>query len=340
MNILVTGGLGFIGSHFIGQLIKTGNADTIYNIDSMGYGSNPRNLENITDDRRYIFIKEDTCNIIGRKLGQIDVIVNIAAQTHVDRSIADPEPFVHSNYIGTFRLLEYARRNSVKRFVQVSTDEVYGEAKDGYSFEEEDILSPRNPYSATKAGADILVRAYCNTYGMDAVITRCTNNFGPNQFPEKLIPKTIIRILSGKPIILYGNGLHVRDWLYVEDHVQAIKEIMLRGKSGNIYNISAYNSFTNLEIVQKIRAFIKEQTQIYSEIRFTTDRPGHDVRYSLDSSKLRSELGWKPIKTFEQALVETIEWYLRNEDWWKPLSNEDILHPQPWSQNWSSQDDK
>ena len=227
------------------------------------------------------------------------------AETHVDRSINDPGPFIRSNYEGTFQLLEYARKKDVKKYVQISTDEVYGECPPGYSFVETDRLSPNNPYSATKAAADLLIGSYFRTYGLDTCITRCTNNFGPNQFPEKLIPKTIIRILNRLPVVLYGDGKQERDWLYVEDHVRAIYKVMNIGRSNETYNISACNLISNLELVQSIRDITMKITGKKSTIELIEDRPGHDRRYSLDSRKIRDELQWKPIIDFQQALVGT-----------------------------------
>jgi dTDP-glucose 4,6-dehydratase len=332
MKVLVTGGLGFIGSNFIKYLLKEGLSDyKVCNIDSMSFGSNASNLSDYENNPRYSFIKGDINDIsILDKIFDIDIIVNIAAETHVDRSISDPRPFIHSNYHGTFELLEYVRKKDIGKYVQISTDEVYGESREGYSFKETDSISPNNPYSASKAAADLLVKSYCRTYGLNAVITRCTNNFGPNQFPEKLVPKTIISILRNVPIFIYGNGKQIRDWIYVRSHAKAIYVVMLKGKPGDIYNISASNLMTNIEMINRICWIVKQKTGKETEIKFTTDRPGHDRRYSLDSTKIKEELHWRPDTDFDTALYETVSWYLGNEAWWKPLVNASILHPQPW----------
>jgi dTDP-glucose 4,6-dehydratase len=336
MNILVTGGLGFIGSHFIRHMltIPSNSSDdyVIYNIDNMGYGSHEKNLSGFQDDPKYFFIKGDI-NDISRinNISDIDIIVNIAAESHVDRSIGNPRPFIQSNYHGTFELLEYARKNDIDRYMQISTDEVYGEAEQDQFFKEIDPTNPSNPYSASKAAADLLVRSFFKTYGLKTVITRCTNNFGPNQFPEKLIPKTIIRILRDLPVFIYGNGEQVRDWLYVDNHVKAIYDVMCKGRSGEIYNISSSNLMTNLDMVNKVSSIVKEHTNKETEIKFTDDRPGHDRRYSLNSTKIIKELGWRPKVDFNTALFETVMWYLENEMWWNPLVNASIIHPQPWN---------
>lgn len=331
MNILVTGGLGFIGSHFIKHLLSKVPADcNIYNVDKIGHGSNILNLSNYQDDHRYFFLKCDINDIAKTNPIEANIIVNIAAETHVDRSIADPDPFIQTNYHGTFELLEYARKKDIEKYIQISTDEVYGEAMQDRSFKETDAINPSNPYSASKAGADLLVKSYYRTYGLQGVITRCTNNFGPNQFPEKLIPKTIISAFRGLPIYIYGDGEQVRDWIYVEDHVKAIYEVMLEGRAGEIYNISTMSLVKNIDIVKKICMIIKKETKKETEIKFTEDRPGHDRRYSLDSTKIRQDLGWNPHIDFDNALFETVKWYLENEIWWTPLLSSSILHPQPW----------
>jgi dTDP-glucose 4,6-dehydratase len=337
MKILVTGGLGFIGSNFIKYLFKEGPSDyNICNIDKMGFGSNTSNLSDCQNNPRYSFIKEDINNISTLdKIFDMDIIVNMAAETHVDRSISNPRPFIHTNYHGTFELLEYMRRNDIGKYIQISTDEVYGESREDYSFKETDSIGPNNPYSASKAAADLLVKSYCRTYGLNTVITRCTNNFGPNQFPEKLIPKTIVSILRNEPIFIYGDGKQVRDWLYVGNHANAIYLVILKGKSGDIYNVSASNLITNIDIINRICWIVKQKTGKETEIKFTTDRPGHDRRYSLDSTKIKEELGWRADTDFDSALHETVSWYLENEAWWNPLVNASILHPQPWKLDWN-----
>jgi len=261
----------------------------------------------------------------------VDSVVNIAAETHVDRSIADPYTFLQNNVIGTYTILEGIRKhNSKVRMVQVSTDEVYGTATEG-SFTEQDSLTPSNPYSASKGAADMFVLSYCKTYKLNASITRCTNNFGPYQMPEKLIPKTIIRALKDLSIPIYGTGTNIRDWLYVIDHCIAIETVLEKGAKGEIYNVSAKNEITNIEIVKKILNLLQKPESL---ITFVEDRPGHDTRYSLDSSKLTTQLGWKPKFSFEEALQSTVQWYLTNEKWWNPFATDHVLHPTPWKNKW------
>jgi len=332
MRILVTGGFGFIGTNFIRHMLSEDSQVKIINVDKMGVGSNPKNLEDLEELANYTFIKGDISNpdVINSVIKDIDAVVNFAAETHVDRSIKTPWAFVQSNILGTFTLLESIRKhNRPVNFVQVSTDEVYGEIQKG-SFHELDRVNPSNPYSASKASADMLCLAYHRTYGLDVKITRCTNNFGPYQFPEKLIPKTIIRALKNLQVPVYGTGMNVRDWIYVIDHCEAIRLVLERGRAGEIYNISSGNELSNIEVVRKILQYLGRNEDLIS---FVEDRPGHDIRYSLDSSKIRSELGWKPKHDFSSALKETVRWYLENEFWWKPLATEEILHPTPWKQD-------
>jgi len=329
MKLLVTGGLGFIGSNFIQQALSNHPNYDIFNIDKIGTGANPENLKNLENTKRYHFIKGDISNfkLVYKAVKEVNAVINFAAETHVDRSIADPNPFIRSNIIGTFNLLEAERRlNRSIRHIQVSTDETYGDIEQG-SFKEEDRLKPSNPYSASKAAADMLCQAYYRTYGMDIVITRCTNNFGPYQFPEKLIPKTIIRAQKNLPIPIYGSGENIRDWIYVLDHCEALDLILREGKPGETYNISSGNELSTIKVVKKILEILDKPEDL---IAFVEDRPGHDLRYSVDSSKIRKELGWKPRHTFESALEKTVEWYVKNENWWKPIATEEALHPTPW----------
>ncbi|MCW4000724.1 MAG: dTDP-glucose 4,6-dehydratase [Candidatus Bathyarchaeota archaeon] len=329
MKVLVTGGLGFIGSNFIRYMLAAFPDYEIINVDKVGIGANPANLHDVENNKNYTFIKGDICNpqLINRLVHQVDAVVNIAAETHVDRSIADPNVFLQNNTLGTFTVLEAIRRHNHKaRFVQVSTDEVYGEALEG-SFTENTPPRPSNPYSASKAAADMFVLSYHKTFGLNVSITRCTNNFGSYQLPEKLIPKTIIRGLRDLPIPIYGKGTNIRDWIYVGDHCKAISVVLEKGKPGEIYNVSASNELANLDIVKRILSQLKKPEAL---ITYVEDRPGHDVRYSLDSSKLRSELGWKPSASFDEALRSTVEWYLANERWWTPFATDVILHPTPW----------
>jgi dTDP-glucose 4,6-dehydratase len=333
MRILVTGGLGFIGSNFIRYMLTTERNVEIVNLDKMGIGSNIENLRDLERDERYKFVKGDLndSTILSKLIGEVDAVVNFAAETHVDRSIADPKTFLENNTIATFNLLENARRfNRGVRIVHVSTDEVYSDIIAG-SYDEESRLKPSSPYSASKAAADMFCHAYHRTYGLDVVITRCVNNFGPYQFPEKLIPKTIIRAYLGLKVPIYGSGRNVRDWIYVLDHCEALKLILEKGVSGETYNISAGNEYENIDVVKRILEIMGRDESL---IEFVEDRPGHDLRYSLNSSKIRRKLGWKPSYSFEHALKRTVEWYMQNECWWKPLANEEVLHPTPWRLKW------
>ena len=333
MKVLVTGGLGFIGSNFIRHLLDRYRDIKVINLDKVGYGANPINLKEYEKDSRYRFIKGDLSNynLIRRIVRDLDTVVNVAAETHVDRSIADPVAFMQSNVIGVFNILEAVRKeNREAKLVHVSTDEVYGETLKG-SFKEDDRLSPSNPYSASKASADMFCMAYHRTYGLNIVITRCTNNFGPYQYPEKLIPKTIIRARLGLKVPVYGSGMNVRDWIYVLDHCEALLRIIERGRPGEIYNISAGNEYRNIYVVRKILSIMDRSEDL---IEFILDRPGHDFRYSLDSNKIRNELGWRPRYSFDEALEKTVEWYMRNESWWRPLTSEKVLHPTPWKLEW------
>ena len=329
MKILVTGGLGFIGSNFC-KMILTKHPDyELINIDKMGIGANPANLIEFKDDKRYTFIKANINNFqfLKKIIAQANVIVNIAAETHVDRSIGNPYPFLENNTIGTFNLLELVRKyNSKAQFLQVSTDEVYGQTLEG-SFTEDTPVNPSNPYAASKAAADMFVLSYYKTYGLNASITRCTNNFGPHQLPEKLIPKTIIRALRNLPVPIYGSGNNIRDWIYVQDHCEAIDTVLEKGEPGNIYHISAENELSNITLVKQILAKLNKPENL---ITFVEDRPGHDTRYSLDSSKIQSKLNWKPKFSFDKLLESTIQWYFENETWWTPLATDIILNPTPW----------
>ncbi len=329
MKLLVTGGLGFIGSNFCKHILAKHPDYELINVDKIGIGANPASLHDLENDKRYTFIKGDICNtqLLNKVVHLADAIVNFAAETHVDRSIADPYMFLQNNTLGTFTLLEAMRKHNRKaRFIQVSTDEVYGEALEG-SFTEKDAPNPGNPYSASKTAADMLVLAYNRTYGLNGSITRCTNNFGPYQLPEKLIPKTIIRALKNLPIPIYGSGTNIRDWIYVQDHCEGVETVLEQGKPGEIYNISAGNEVQNIEIAKRILALLQKPESL---ITFVEDRPGHDTRYSLSSAKIRSMLGWAPRFSFEESLERTVRWYVENEHWWAPFATESILHPTPW----------
>jgi dTDP-glucose 4,6-dehydratase len=333
MKLLVCGGHGFIGSSFIKNHVNNFPDDEIINIDNLTIGSNYLNLSEI-NNKNYSFVKEDIKNIdaIEKISVDVDIIVNFAAETHVDRSIANPKPFLETNVMGTYSLLEITRKFN-KKFIHVSTDEIYGDLEDKDSFKENDILKPSNPYSASKAAADLLVGSYQRTYGIDSIITRCTNNFGPNQFPEKLIPKTIIRAAQNLKIPLYGDGNQIRSWIHVIDHVSAIDALISKGKSGEVYNITAWNEISNKNIVEKILKIMKKSSDL---IEFVPDRPGHDKHYSIDSSKIKNEINWIPKYTFDDALIQTVNWYVENSSWWEPLIDEKTLHPQPWTLNWNN----
>jgi dTDP-glucose 4,6-dehydratase len=329
MKLLVTGGLGFIGSNFCRYMLSRRSDYEIVNLDKMGVGSNPASLHDVENNPNYRLVKGDICNpqLMHKVISQADAVVNFAAETHVDRSISDPFTFLQNNTIGTYTLLEAIKKhNAHTRFVQVSTDEVYGSAAEG-SFTEKDSLAPSNPYSASKASADMFVLAYQKTFKLNASITRCTNNFGAYQLPEKLIPKTIIRALRNLPIPIYGTGKNIRDWIYVKDHCAALATVLEKGVAGEVYNVSAKNEVTNIEIVKQVLKLLGKPENL---ITFVEDRPGHDTRYSLDSSKLTTQLGWKTNFSFTEALESTVKWYVENEKWWSPFATESILSPTPW----------
>jgi dTDP-glucose 4,6-dehydratase len=318
MKLLVTGGAGFIGSNFIRHMLIAHPEYDIVNLDSLTYAGNLNNLKDCDTHPRYTFVQGDICNrtlvnALMEKHG-IDTVVHFAAESHVDRSIADASVFVTTNVLGTHTLLEAARRHAIRRFIHISTDEVYGSTREG-SFKETDILSPSSPYSSSKAGSDLLALSYGTTYNLPVIVTRCTNNFGPCQYPEKLIPLFVTNLLDGKKVPVYGTGKNVRDWIHVQDHCRAIDFLLHKGNCGEIYNIGGENEKTNLEITEKILTLLKKDTTMIEHVQ---DRPGHDFRYSLDCSKIRT-LGWKPWYSFEEGLEETVSWYVQNEWWWRPL---------------------
>lgn len=331
MRILVTGGMGFIGSNFIRDILDRGDCSKVVNLDGLKYGSNTANLAGI-EDERYSFVEGDISDygLVSELIKDSDAVVNFAAETHVDRSISAPRMFLESNVVGVFTILEALRReNPDAKMIQISTDEVYGDILEG-SFKETDAIRPSSPYSASKAAGDAFVLGYARTYGLDATITRCTNNYGPYQFPEKLIPKAIIRLARSLKVPIYGTGTNVRDWIYVLDHCRAVELVMKKGKAGEVYNISSGEERTNLEVVRELLRIMGRDE---GHIEQVEDRPGHDLRYSLDSSKLRG-LGWRPELGFEEGLRETVEWYSENDGWWKPLADERTLHPAPWKLSW------
>ena len=329
MNILVCGGAGFIGSAFIRNYLKNNIDSKITNLDVLTIGSNLENLKNVENNSNYKFIKDDIRNesIIDELIKNVDTVVNFAAESHVDRSIANPKPFLETNVFGTYSILEAIRKYD-KQFIHVSTDEIYGDAEGKSSFDENSQINPSNPYAATKAAADNLVASYYRTYGINCITTRCTNNFGEHQFPEKLIPKTIIRSIRNLKVPLYGDGLQIRSWIYVNDHVQAIENLIKKGKPGQVYNITAYEEIPNKNIVEKILDILEKP---YDMIEHVNDRPGHDKRYSINCSKIENQIGWKPQYAFDDALKNTVNWYLENQSWWEPLIDEKTLHPQPWT---------
>ncbi|AOK90066.1 dTDP-glucose 4,6-dehydratase [Paenibacillus polymyxa] len=321
MKLLVTGGAGFIGSNFVLYMLKQHPDYEIVNIDALTYAGNLENLKSIENNPKHSFIKADITDAqaIDQLMQQgIDVVVNFAAESHVDRSILEPEVFVKTNVLGTQVLLDAAKKYNVTKFVQVSTDEVYGSLGETGLFTEETPLQPNSPYSASKAGGDLLVRAYHETFGLPVNITRCSNNYGPYQFPEKLIPLMISRALSDQQLPVYGDGLNIRDWLYVEDHCSAIDLVIHQGKLGEVYNIGGNNERTNVHIVKTV---LEELGKPESLISYVQDRPGHDRRYGIDPTKTMNELGWKPKHSFETGIKETIRWYLDNEEWWTRIQS-------------------
>ncbi|MGR6128339.1 dTDP-glucose 4,6-dehydratase [Paenibacillus sp. SER-28] len=321
MKLLVTGGAGFIGSNFVLYMLKQHPDYEIVNIDALTYAGNLENLKSIENNPKHSFIKADITDAqaIDQLMQQgIDVVVNFAAESHVDRSILEPEVFVKTNVLGTQVLLDAAKKYNVTKFVQVSTDEVYGSLGETGLFTEETPLQPNSPYSASKAGGDLLVRAYHETFGLPVNITRCSNNYGPYQFPEKLIPLMISRALSDQQLPVYGDGLNIRDWLYVEDHCSAIDLVIHQGKLGEVYNIGGNNERTNVHIVKTV---LEELGKPDSLISYVQDRPGHDRRYGIDPTKTMNELGWKPKHSFETGIKETIRWYLDNEEWWTRIQS-------------------
>jgi len=316
MNLLVTGGAGFIGSNFIKYLLKTYKNYFICNLDKLTYAGNLENLKDVENNKNYKFVKGDIVNfeLVNFLISEykIDAIINFAAESHVDRSILSSEHFIHTNVKGTVNLLECVKRNKNIRFVQVSTDEVYGSLGSEGSFIENTPLMPNSPYASSKASADLMCRAFTKTFALDILITRCSNNYGPYQFPEKLIPLMINNALNDKQLPVYGDGKNIRDWIYVLDHCKAIDIVVHKGRAGEIYNIGANNEKENIEIVRIILEKLNKPTSL---IKFVKDRPGHDRRYAIDSSKIRNELGWEAKYKFDDKIKDTIDWYLNNNEW-------------------------
>lgn len=323
MKVLVTGGAGFIGSNFVNNMVHKYPKYSIINVDSLTYAGNLENLKQCEGKPNYQFIKADITDAetMDQLIGDgVDAVINFAAESHVDRSITNPGIFVQTNIQGTQVLLDAAKKYNVKKYLQVSTDEVYGSlGEEGY-FTEQTPLAPNSPYSASKAGADMLVLAYHETFGLPVNITRCSNNYGPFHFPEKLIPLMIINALNDKKLPVYGDGKNVRDWLHVTDHCSAIDLVLHKGIDGEVYNVGGHNEKTNLEVVKEI---LKQLDKPESLIQYVEDRLGHDRRYAIDPTKLQKELGWEPRYTFETGLKETVQWYLDNQSWWKNIISGD-----------------
>ena len=325
-TLLVTGGCGFIGSNFILYILAHYPNYRIINLDKLTYCGNLDNLCEVTQQPNFTFVKgdiEDREKIMALLHDEVvDCIVNFAAESHVDRSIEEPDLFLRTNVLGTQVLLEGARETQVPLFIQISTDEVYGSLDSTGEFTETTPLKPNSPYAASKTAADLMVRAYIKTYGINAIITRCSNNYGPYQFPEKLLPLMISNAMEDKELPVYGDGLNVRDWIYVQDHCRALDVILHRGKSGEIYNIGGASERTNLEVVRTILEIVGKPESL---IRFVADRPGHDRRYAMDFSKLKKELGWQPEVSFEEGIKRTVTWYVEHQEWWQRIKTGEYL---------------
>ncbi len=318
MRIVVTGGAGFIGSHFIRHVLQHHRDDTLVNLDKLTYAGNLENLADVADDPRYSFVKGDICDAqaVDRVIAGADAIVNFAAETHVDRSISGPQDFIRTDVLGTHTLLEAVRAHGVERFLQVSTDEVYGDIAGGASVET-DPLRPSSPYSASKAGADMLVLAYRRTYDTPVIVTRSSNNYGPNQYPEKIIPLFVTNALDGQPLPVYGDGRQVRDWIHVADNCAGLDQVLRQGTLGEIYNIGGGNEVANIDLTQAILRRLGLPADL---VRYVHDRPGHDRRYALDCAKLRA-LGWTPRTAFDDGLASTVAWYAANRAWWEKIKS-------------------
>lgn len=316
MRILVTGGCGFIGSAFV--RLALGRGAEVVNLDKLTYAGNPANVADVADDPAYSFVHADIADAaaVGRAIVGVDVVVNFAAESHVDRSILSPGDFIHTDVVGTAVLLDAARNAGVRRFVQVSTDEVYGSIQTG-AFRETDPIQPSSPYSASKAGGDLQVLAWHRTFGIDAIITRGSNTYGPRQYPEKLIPLFVTNALDGQELPVYGDGMQIRDWIYVDDHCEGIWTAMERGVAGEVYNVGGGNEVANIDITNRILELTGRDASL---VRHVADRPGHDRRYALATERLRG-LGWAPRREFAEALGETVAWYTERRDWWEPIKS-------------------
>jgi dTDP-glucose 4,6-dehydratase len=318
VRLVVTGGAGFIGSNFVRYLLAARDDVEVVNLDKLTYAGNLENLRDLEDDPRHTFVHGDICDasLVGRTLRGADAVVNFAAETHVDRSISGPQDFIRTDVIGTHTLLEAVRTLEVPRYVQISTDEVYGSIADG-AFNEDSDLDPSSPYSASKAGGDLLVLAYHRTYGTPVLITRSSNNYGARQYPEKIVPLFITNAIDGRPLPVYGDGLNVRDWLYVDDNCAAIDLVLREGVPGHVYNIGGGNEVQNLTLTHRILELLGKGEEL---IRYVPDRPGHDRRYAVDCAKVRA-LGWRPETTFEAGLARTVAWYRDHPEWWRPIKS-------------------
>lgn len=326
MKLLVTGGAGFIGSNFILYWLNNHPGDEVINYDVLTYAACLDNLKDVANNPHYKFVKGDICDpsAVNDVMSGIDTVVHFAAESHVDRSILEPSKFMQTNVVGTQVLLDAALKNGIKHFHHISTDEVFGSLELGSQdkFNENTKYNPHSPYSASKAGSDFIVRAYYDTYGMPVTITNCTNNYGPYQFPEKFIPLAVTNLLEGKKVPVYGDGLNVRDWLYVEDHCRAIDLVLQKGKIGETYCVGGVtHDYSNLDVVKMILKLLGKSED---QIEYVKDRPGHDRRYAIDWTKIKNELGWKPLSDFDTWLVKTVEWYKNNDWWWKKLKGKDF----------------
>ena len=322
MKILVTGGCGFIGSNFIRHLLRQAEAYHVVNLDALTYAGNPANLEDLQGDPRYTFVQGDICDrpLVSQLMADgVEAVVHLAAESHVDRSILDAAAFVRTNVLGTQTPLDAARQAGVRRFVHVSTDEVYGALGETGHFTEDSPLAPNSPYAASKAASDLLVRAYVQTYGLPAVITRSSNNYGPYQFPEKVMPLFITNAMEGRELPVYGDGQHVRDWLFVEDNCEGLRRVLHAGRVGEIYNIGGGQECTNLALARLIVQAVGASERL---ITFVTDRPAHDRRYALRCDKMAAELGWRPRVTLAQGVAQTVAWYRAHESWWRALKGQ------------------
>jgi dTDP-glucose 4,6-dehydratase len=333
MKLLITGGAGFIGSHFIRHMMRRPDVDLIINLDKLTYAGHLDNLKEFVGQRRYRFVRGDIASapLADRCMAQVDHVVNFAAETHVDRSIQDAAPFLHSNVVGVHVLLESARRAKIKRFLHISTDEVYGSIARGGA-DERFVLDPSSPYSASKAAADHLVLSYFKTYGSPVLITRAANNYGPFQYPEKFLPLFITHALDGKPLPLYGDGKNVRDWLHVADHCAGIERVLRKGRLGEIYNIGTGVDSRNVDVAQRLLKYLNKPANL---IRRVPDRPGHDRRYAMSIRKIRSELGWEPEVDFRRGLIDLVDWYAARRAWWEPILNHSKRYKQYYSKQYA-----